>query len=112
MSYEILFSAEATQSIEDQLLWYEADESRGGAELADRWLNLLEVAIETLSPDPERHKPAAENGRWNPEILIRQLLFKPWKTASRLRVLYNVHSTKKQLTILQVRHEKRPPLSP
>jgi hypothetical protein len=41
MDYGLRLSAEAERCIEDPLLWYEADEANGGAELADRWLDLL-----------------------------------------------------------------------
>lgn len=33
--YELRLSVEAERCIEEQILWYEADETRGGAELAD-----------------------------------------------------------------------------
>jgi hypothetical protein len=39
MDYELQLSPEVERCIEDQLLWYEADEMRGGAELADRWMD-------------------------------------------------------------------------
>ncbi len=95
MSHELRLSAEAERSIDDQLVWYEAEEARGGTELADRWLNLLEQVLAELSRHPERHGFAPENGRWMPEVAIRQLRFKPWKNQSAWRILY-------------VRHEKRP----
>jgi hypothetical protein len=59
----LLLSSEAERCIEDQLLWYEVDEMRGGAELADRWMDLLEIGLDTLRQHPERHGFAPENGR-------------------------------------------------
>jgi hypothetical protein len=44
----LLLSAEAEQCIEDPLLWFEAEETKGGAELADRWIDRLEIALDTL----------------------------------------------------------------
>jgi plasmid stabilization system protein ParE len=111
MNYELRLSSEAERCIEDQLQWYEADASNGGAELADRWLDLLEAALDILSGQPERHGFAPENGRWMPEISIRQMRFKPWKTPSAWRILYVIDEKARRVTVLQVRHEKRPLLA-
>ena len=86
--FELRLSSEAERCIEEQLLWYEADENHGGAELADLWMGLLETTLETLKQHPERHGFAPENGRWKPDIPIRQMRFKPWKTPSAWRILY------------------------
>ena len=107
-SCELRISSEAERCIEDQLQWYEADESNGGAERADRWIDLLEVALEALVKHPERHGFAPENGRWMSGIPIRQMRFKPWKTASVWRVLYVIDEKAGLVTVLQIRHEKRP----
>lgn len=108
MNHELRISSEAERCIEDQLQWYEADEANGGAELADRWLDLLAAALETLGRHPERHGFAPENGRWMPEIAIRQLRFKPWKGPSAWRILYAIDASVRRVTVLQIRHEKRP----
>ena len=108
MDYELRLASEAECCIEDQLLWYEADETGGGAELADRWLNLLETALDTLRQHPERYGFAPENGRWMPGISIRQLQFKPWKTPSAWRLLFVIDEQAARVTMLQVRHERRP----
>lgn len=110
MDYELLLSSEAERCIEDQLLWYEADESRGGVELADRWMDLLETALDTLSQYPERYGFAPENGRWMPGISIRQMRFKPWKVPSAWRILYTIDEQAARVAVLQIRHEKRPVL--
>jgi plasmid stabilization system protein ParE len=106
--YELRVSPEAERCIDEQLLWYEANERNGGADLAVRWLDLLEVALESLSRHPERHGFAPENGRWMPAVAIRQMRFQPWKTTSVWRVLYVIDETAKWVTVLQVRHERRP----
>lgn len=108
MNYELRLSSEAEHCIEDQLQWYEADETNGGAELADRWMDLLEAALDALSRHPERHGFAPENGRWMPGIFIRQMRFKPWKTPSSWRILYVIDEQARQVIVLQIRHEKRP----
>lgn len=110
MAYELRLSAEAERCIEDQLKWYETDEAHGGAEFADRWLDLLEKALEALARHPERSGFAPENGSWMPGIPIRQMRFKPWKTASVWRVLYTIDRPAGLVTVLQIRHAKRPPL--
>ena len=104
---ELRLSTEAERSIEAQLQWYEADAMNGGVELAERWLDLLEAALATLSQHPERHGFAPENRRWIPEISIRQMRFKPWKSPSAWRVLYVIDETARLVSVLQVRHEKR-----
>ena len=106
--YEIRLSSEAERCMEEQLLWYESNEAHGGAELADRWMQLLESALETLSHHPERHGFAPENGRWLASVAIRQMRFKPWKTRSAWRILYVIDTNTMQVTVLQIRHEKRP----
>ena len=107
-NYDLRISKEAEHCIEEQLQWYEAVATDGGGELADRWMNMLEAALEALGQDPERHGFAPENGRWMPEISIRQMRFKPWKTPSVWRVLYLIDDKARQVAVLQVRHEKRP----
>jgi plasmid stabilization system protein ParE len=111
MDYGLLLSAEAERSIEDQMIWYETDESNGGSELADRWLDRLEQALECLSQDSERCGLAPENGRWMPYLTVRQMQFKPWKRPSVSRILFVINEQLTQITVLQIRHEKRPLLT-
>jgi plasmid stabilization system protein ParE len=108
MDYELLLSSEAERCIEEQIRWYEVDETRGGAELADRWLDLLETALDTLRQHPERCGFAPENGRWMPEISIRQMRFKPWKTPTAWRILFVIDDEDGRVTVLQIRRERRP----
>ena len=107
MNWELRISSEAEACINEQQQWYESDEKRGGTVLADRWLELIEVAMTELCKHPERHGFAPENGRWRPELNIRQMRFKPWKTRSSWRVLYVLDEKNGIITILQVRHEHR-----
>jgi hypothetical protein len=94
--------------MEEQLLWYEADDRNGGIELADRWMDLLEMTLEQLRKHPERHGFARENGRWRADVAIRQIRFKLWKTPSGWRILYVMDEKARQVTVIQIRHEKRP----
>jgi plasmid stabilization system protein ParE len=108
MDHESRIAPEAERCIEDQMLWYESSGENGGAELADQWLESLETALGELAKHPERHGFAPENGRWMPGIAIRQMRFRPWKTPSAWRILYVIDAGAKRVTVLQVRHEKRP----
>jgi hypothetical protein len=74
-------------------------------------LNLLETALDALRDHPTRHGFAPENGRWMPSVSMRQMRFKPWKTPSAWRFLHTIDDQAKLVTVLQVRHEKRPLLS-
>lgn len=107
MSYTLTLSDEAQRTIEEQLEWYEAGEKHGGAELADRWLERLEAALSKLAASPHRHSLAPENGRWHPELEIRQMQFRPWKTGVGWRVLFVIDEKQRIVTVLQVRHERR-----
>ena len=106
--YELLLSAEAERCIEDQLQWYEADQTADAAALANRWLGLMEVALDSLRQHLERQSSAPENGRWVPEISLRQMRFKPWKTPSAWRILFVIDEETQRVTVLQVRGERRP----
>ena len=107
MNWRLRIASEAEACIREQQQWYESDEKHGGADLADRWLTSLEVALGELCERPERHGFAPENGRWRSELSIRQMRFKPWKTRSAWRVLYVLDERHRVITILQVRHEHR-----
>lgn len=108
MEFELRLSSEAERCIEEQLLWYETNDADRGMEYADRWMELLEAAFENLRKHPERHGFAPENGRWRADVKIRQMHFKPWKSKSCWRVLYVMDEDVAQVTVIQVRHEKRP----
>ena len=105
MAVQLILSKEARRSIDEQLISYEENDDQGGIELADRWLNRLQDALDDLCTNPMRHGFAPENGRWRPEVLIRQMRFRPWKGRPGWRVLYTV--TEDRLMMLQLRHQKQ-----
>lgn len=107
MSHALTISAEAQRTIDVQLEWYESDEKHGGVEVADRWLDRLEMALHKLAASPRRYGFAPENGRWHPELEIRQMQFRPWKSSPGWRVLFIIDEKKHVVTVLQVRHERR-----
>ena len=111
MSYALQLTDNAKATIKAQELWYEEDESRGGAALADRWFNLLEAAIEKLLLSPHRSSLAPENGEWLEHLVIRQVLFRPWKSGVGWRILFSLDEEQQIVTVHQVRHERRRLLS-
>ncbi|MBE2282042.1 MAG: type II toxin-antitoxin system RelE/ParE family toxin [Prosthecobacter sp.] len=106
MRYSLALSAEARLSIRQQRDWYHT-ELEDGDELAVRWTRELDKALEKLREHPERYGLAAENGRWHPEVVIRRMLFRPWKSGVGWRVLFTVDEAHQVVTVLQVRHEHR-----
>ena len=110
MSYRLEVSPEALASMDDQMTWYEANVQPGGDDLADRWQTKLLAALQTLSQHPERHGLAAESGNWHPEIVLRRMFFRPWKSGRGWRVLFWIDEAAKRVVVLEVRHESRPPL--
>ena len=106
MNDDLHFSSEALLSIEEQMIWFEENEEND--ELADRWLALLRPNLSKISENPERHGFAPENGRWKSEVIIRQKRFRPWKSKPGWRILYTRDQSQGTVTVLQIRHEKRP----
>lgn len=107
MNYRWELSDEAKEALDKQIIWYELDQKRGGAELADRWLEAFERACEKLVLNPLQCAFAPENGKWQSKIQIRQMLFRPWKSGVGWRVLYTIDDKQKLVSILQIRHEHR-----
>ncbi len=108
MSFELKLSGEASACIVEQMKWFEADESHGGPVLADRWLDRLEASMHKLADNPTRHGFAPENGRWMPHLKLRQMRFRPWKSKSAWRILYVIDETSSIVTVIQIRHSRRP----
>lgn len=108
MVFLVSITAEAESCIQDQIAWYEGDERHGGSELANRWLDLLQKALGDLESNPERFGFAPENGRWHPQLELRQMPFKPWKKKYGWRLLFVIDQENNNVTIIQIRHERRP----
>lgn len=106
MKYGLHLSPEALLSIDEQIIWFE--ESEGNGELADRWLALLRPSLTQIPDNPERNGIAPENGRWRSKIIIRQKRFRPWKGKPGWRILSTSDQSEGTVTILQIRHERRP----
>jgi plasmid stabilization system protein ParE len=107
MSYSVKQAPSADACVAAQVNWYRENEQRGGDELARRWFEFLHAALATLGSNPTRYCLAPENGKWMPQLEIRQMPFRPWKSASGWRVLYAIDNAQKLVTILQIRHERR-----
>ncbi|MFN0077738.1 MAG: type II toxin-antitoxin system RelE/ParE family toxin [Prosthecobacter sp.] len=111
MSHGLEVSPEALESMDDQMRWYETNVRPGGDELAELWRARLHESLETLSRHPEWHGLAAESGKWHPEIVLRRMLFRPWKSGKGWRVLFWIDEAAGRVVVLEVRHESRPPLA-
>ena len=107
MILRVQMTPAAEASIAAQVNWFTADEERGGEALAEKWFNLLHAEIATLTGNPHLHAFAPENGKWQPKVAIRQMLFRPWKAKAGWRVLYTVDQRAKLVSVLQIRHEHR-----
>jgi mRNA-degrading endonuclease RelE of RelBE toxin-antitoxin system len=107
MSYRCSLATSAEEDVEEQVIWYEEEDSRGGIELADRWRALFGQAIEKLATAPHRHGLAPENGKWLPHQTVRQMLFRPWKSGVGWRILFSIREDVQIVTVHQVRHERR-----
>lgn len=107
MKLRVVLSREGRTCIEEQIDWFKSDEKHGGQELAEKWFHKLHEALATLSDKPGKHAFAPENGRWLPEVELRQMPFRPWKSGFGWRVIYSVDQKQGVVTVLQVRHERR-----
>jgi hypothetical protein len=103
MKYRPHLSSEAQLSIEEQMIWFE---DGGGDELADEWLASLRETLDKLADHHERNGFAPENGRWMPNIVIRQKRFRPRKSKPGWRVLSTTNDSELTATIRQIRHER------
>jgi plasmid stabilization system protein ParE len=107
MIYTVRQALSADRCVAKQVEWYQADETHGGEALALRWFELLNKALATLSLNPSRYAFAPENGQWMTGLVIRQMLFRPWKSGVGWRVLYTLDESARLVTVLQIRHEHR-----
>jgi plasmid stabilization system protein ParE len=108
MTYGLVVGPDAKQAILDQRIWYHQNLDGGGKEVAHRWTKALDVALDKLIEHPTRFGPAPENSQWQQAFLVRQMLFRPWKSGVGWRVLFAIDESSAVITILQVRHESRP----
>ena len=69
------------------------------------WLGALETTIGTLKTMPHRRSHAPENGRWEADIELRQLLFDAYP--SKYRIIFTIIEVD-TVRVLQVRHGSRP----
>lgn len=106
-SYSLQISPEALASMDEQIIWYE-QEIPDGETLADKWLERLTSSLQRILTHPTRYGPAPENTHWQQPFLVRQMVFRPWRSGVGWRVLFSVDEPSSVITILQVRHESRP----
>lgn len=109
MSYTLVLSSKARQHIRGQRLWYRAN-LEDGAALANRWTRALDEALHQLRLHPERHAPASSEDQVLPGLLLRRMIFRPWKSGRGWKVLFCTDEEARTVTVLYIRHESRPPL--
>jgi len=110
MMFELLLSSKARQHIREQRLWYRMN-LEDGAALARRWTRELELALDELRVQPERYAPAAAGDQVQPGPVLRRMLFRPWKSGRGWKVIFAVDEDARNVTVLYIRHESRPPLA-
>jgi len=110
MSYELTLADQARQHIREQRLWYRTNLEDGDA-LARRWTHELDSALHDLCLHPERHGYAAPQDQVEPGLLLRRMLFRPWKGGRGWKVVFAIDEEARIVTVLYIRHESRPPLA-
>ena len=89
----------ASEDIHQALVWL----GEQAPHKVEEWFDSLESEIYSLETMPERCPLAPENGRWEPELELRQLLFDRYPSI--FRILFTVIGD--VVRILQVRHGAR-----
>lgn len=99
MAYLVEFSARATRDLE--LLYLEKNAAE--SQLAARWYNGLEEAVDALGSHPHRCPLAPESGKLRRKL--RQLLY--GKKPHVYRVLYEPDEDRRAVWVLAIRHGAR-----
>ena len=94
--YRIEIDPRASEDIDQALVWI----GEQAPHKVEEWFDSLVSEIHSLETMPERCPLAPENGRWEPELELRQLLFDRYPSI--YRILFTV--IKDVVRILQVRH--------
>jgi plasmid stabilization system protein ParE len=102
MTYKVIIQPPAARDIETAYLYLHAESPAA----ALRWLDGIEVAIQSLSRMPKRCGLARESREF--AIEVRQLLY--GKRRSAYRILFAIQ--KKEVRILHVRHSAQQTLKP
>lgn len=106
--YVVCIPSKAEQSIDEQIDCLFLSPLGDGKRLSEHWVEEFEKVLEALMTHPERNGFAPENGRLSAAAEVRQKRFRPWKGKPGWRLLYKIDETAATVTILQVRHERRP----
>lgn len=97
--YRIEIDPRAAEDIDQATAWL----AEQAPQKVGEWLEALETDIRLLRTLPERCPLAPENGRWESELELRQLLFD--RFPSPYRVLFSIVGN--TVRVLQVRHGSR-----
>ena len=97
--YRIEIDPRATEDIDQVLVWL----GEQAPHKVEEWFDSLVLEIHSLETMPERCPLAPENGRWESELEVRQLLFDRYPSI--YRILFTVID--QTVRVLQVRHGSR-----
>lgn len=98
--YRIEIDPRAVEDIENATEWL----LEQAPHKVSAWLEDLETTIATLKTMPHRRSHAPENGRWEADIELRQLLFDAYP--SKYRIIFTIIEDD-TVRVLQVRHGSR-----
>jgi plasmid stabilization system protein ParE len=110
MNYELALATQARRHIREQRSWYRLN-LEDGESLARRWTRELELALNGLCSQPGRHPPAHAKDQVQPDLVLRRMLFRPWKNGRGWKVIFAIDEVARIVTVLYIRHESRPPLA-
>lgn len=96
--YRIEIDPRATEDIETATEWL----SKEAPHKLFEWLDALEETLSSLKTLPDRCPPAPENGRWENEVELQQLLFDAFP--SKYRIIFTIVEEAETVRVLQIRH--------
>lgn len=97
--YAVELDSRAIEDIDNAVTWLSEQAPHKVAE----WFHALESEIQSLESLPQRCPLAPENGRWETELELRQLLFDRYP--STYRIIFTILGD--TVRVLQIRHGAR-----
>ncbi len=96
MRYDVLITRMAQAHLDAAFQWIAQDSPKS----AQRWLDLMFLAIDDLSQHPKRCATAPESVYM--DIPLHHLLV--GKNRSQYRIVFRIHEKRKRVTILGIKH--------
>jgi mRNA-degrading endonuclease RelE of RelBE toxin-antitoxin system len=110
MSYDLILSKQFRKQVRELRSWYQVH-VEDGVSLAHRWTRALDKSLNELCANPKRQGLAPSIEQQHPDVPVRRMLFRPWKSKRGWRILFVVDDSTRTIEVLHLRHESRPPLS-